>query len=228
MGAVSHIGYAHVAEVTLDRDRLSEVCASLPIFPLPSAVLMPGMVMPLHVFEPRYCDLVEHVSARTQVFGIATLVDPSDASALPGETPPVHPQIGVGMIVGRQSLPDGRSNLLLQYIGRARMARELVSPHRFRIAHCELLEDAAPADAAAARLRLLVLQLGAVSSQAEGEARTLAELSNEELVDGLARRVLSEPDRQREYLASDMAHRVAMVEQRLAEFIAVGDPRAEA
>lgn len=37
---------------------------ALPLFPLPT-VLFPGLVMPLHVFEPRYRRLVEVVSAAT-------------------------------------------------------------------------------------------------------------------------------------------------------------------
>jgi len=212
----------------VDRDRLADVCASLPVFPLPSTVLMPGMVMPLHVFEPRYRDLVGWVSERTQVFGVATLRDPADAASLPGDTPPLHEQIGVGIIVGQQKLPDGRRNLLLQYIGRARLLHELASPHRFRIVHTELLPELAPADADVARLRMLVLQLGAASPTAEGEARTLAELPGHELVDGLARRVLTDSVDQRAYLWASASRRVDMVEERLAEFILMGEAAAQA
>jgi len=212
----------------VDRERLAAVCASLPIFPLPSAVLMPGMVMPLHVFEPRYRDLVDWVSEHTPVFGIATLVDPRDAASMPGDTPPVHPQIGVGLVVGQQRMADGRRNVLLQYVARARLRAELPSPHRFRIVQTEVLPEEPPAAAAVTRLRLLVLQLGSVSPAAGQEARSLSELSGDELVNGLARRVLAEAPDQRDYLAADPARRVEMVEQRLAEFIAVGGAQAEA
>jgi Lon protease-like protein len=32
-----------------------------PLFPLPQVVMMPGMVRPFHIFEPRYRQLMEHV-----------------------------------------------------------------------------------------------------------------------------------------------------------------------
>ena len=38
----------------LGLDRIEGATEALKIFPLPSAVLLPGGVMPLHIFEPRY------------------------------------------------------------------------------------------------------------------------------------------------------------------------------
>lgn len=208
----------------VDRDRLVDVCASLPIFPLPGVVLMPGMVMPLHVFEPRYRELVDYVSERTQMFGLATL----NEEGVAGARPAIHPEIGVGMIVGSQSLPDGRKNLLLQHVCVARLVEELPSPFGFRMVQSELMPPLAPAEAALRRLRIMVLQLGAVSPAAEQEAAALGQLRGDELVDGLARRVLGDERSQRAYLTASRERRVHMVEQRLASFLAVGEARAEA
>ena len=42
----------------------------LSIFPLPGAILFPGLQLPLHVFEPRYRDLVGHALAKDRLIGI--------------------------------------------------------------------------------------------------------------------------------------------------------------
>lgn len=209
----------------MDRDRLEEVCRALPIFPLPDAVLLPGMVLPLHVFEPRYRQLVEHLQTQTPLLGIATL---TGEAAAEGEAPPIHRELGIGMLVGHQGLPDGRSNILVQYVGSARVVREVPSEQAFRRVEADVLVTSTPAPEAVARLRMLVLQLGGLREEAESEARALAELSDDELVDGLARRVLADSDERRAYLVADLAERIDQVQERLAEFLTVGDARAEA
>ncbi|WP_027482660.1 LON peptidase substrate-binding domain-containing protein [Deinococcus pimensis] len=46
---------------------------SLPLFPLPNVVLLPGLVLPLYVFEPRYRDLLARVRRSGEPFGITRL-----------------------------------------------------------------------------------------------------------------------------------------------------------
>ncbi|NUP99460.1 MAG: LON peptidase substrate-binding domain-containing protein [Armatimonadetes bacterium] len=46
---------------------------TLPLFPLSEVVLFPGMVLPLHIFEPRYIAMVEHCLAGDQRFGVALI-----------------------------------------------------------------------------------------------------------------------------------------------------------
>lgn len=208
----------------MDRERLADVCGSLPIFPLPDAVLLPGMVMPLHVFEPRYRELIDHIRQRTQIFGIATLAGEPEGAGVA----PIHPEIGVGMLVGNQSLPDGRSNVLVQHLAAARQVRELPSPFGFRLVEAALMPESEPARDAVRRLRMLVLQLGSLRSEAEEEAAALSQLGDNELVDGLARRVLAEADDRRAYLAADQRGRVALVQHRLADFLTHTASRAEA
>ena len=52
-----------------------EVLAALPIFPLPNVVLLPGMVLPLNVFEPRYLELVTREGGLAIPFDSADLPD---------------------------------------------------------------------------------------------------------------------------------------------------------
>ncbi len=197
-------------------DALAEACRALPLFPLPRTVLLPGALLPLHVFEPRYRALVAHCLERRQPLGIATVRAGHDPDT--ETSPPLWPEVGVGDLVGHQPFPDGRSNVVLQYVGRIRIAEELPSAHPFRLVRGEIIaDDDMGAEPALAALRLLVLQLGMGAPAAAGEARRLVQLEGMELVDALARRLLVEPDAQRAYLgASRAVDRIALVQQHLA------------
>ena len=48
----------------------SAVSDLLPIFPLPSVVLFPGVFLPLHIFEPRYRLMVKRCLESSSPFGI--------------------------------------------------------------------------------------------------------------------------------------------------------------
>ena len=101
----------------------------LAIFPLPRALLFPNAVLPLHVFEPRYRELLADCLAKDGIIGIACLhggdpsKEPADDFELPGtsdlERPLVRRLVGVGSIVAHEALEDGRSNILLKGLGRA-------------------------------------------------------------------------------------------------------------
>ena len=201
----------------MDPERLAALCCNLPVFPLPNAVLLPSTLLPLHVFEPRYRALVQTCLDTDRVMGVATLRSGGD----PTVDPPMHPEVGVGEIVSHQALPDGRSNIVLQYIGRMTIEEEVQTNEPFRRVRGALgHEDPTGMDAAIQGLKLLVLQLGGVSPEAAEEARRLAALDGAELVDNLARRLLETSDDQRAYLATDrMVGRVAQVHDRLAHFL---------
>jgi Lon protease-like protein len=205
---------------------LQRRCVSLPIFPLPRTVLLPGAALPLHVFEPRYRALVTHCMQDDRLLGIATL-KPGFEASYPG-SPPIWPEIGVGEIIAHQPMPDGRSNIVLRYVGRGLVREELLSPHLFRLVRCEEPPmDERGLDSALSNLPLLVLQLGGLTPAGSAEAERLVQLDGSELVDALARRLLEDPDEQRSYLGAVRAvERVAAVADRLASFIssrAVGE-----
>ncbi len=95
--------------------------APIPLFPLPNCVLLPGAVLPLHVFEPRYrrlaIDALEHTPQRRAI-AIALLREGYDDLYLTNHAP-IHPVVGVGTILEHQQLADGRFNLLVQGVARA-------------------------------------------------------------------------------------------------------------
>ena len=143
----------------LDMDRLPapEILAALPIFPLPNVVFLPGMVLPLNVFEPRYLELVDHVLEGGMHIGVPLLrPDPSllDRHDLelplhdPGdERPPIEAVFGVGRLIAHQRLPDGRRFIRLEGLGRVRAASEHpISRGGFRRVRVEALPEPQPAD----------------------------------------------------------------------------------
>ncbi len=92
------------------------MAALLPIFPLES-VLLPGLPLPLHIFEPRYRALVADVSAEgiERCFGVVALQHGFEVES--GPEPDGQPlslaAIGtVAEIVEIESYDDGRSDLL--------------------------------------------------------------------------------------------------------------------
>jgi Lon protease-like protein len=83
----------------------------IPLFPLPNVVLFPGVPLPLHVFEPRYRDLVRDVSATHEIIGMALLR--GDWQARYHENPDIFETGCAGRIVNLEQLPDGKYNILL-------------------------------------------------------------------------------------------------------------------
>ncbi len=104
------------------------------IFPLPGAILFPGLQLPLHIFEPRYRALVKDALARDRRIG---MIQPQRAE----EGAPLY-QIGcLGKIGEVEALDDGRFNLILEGEARFRMVRELDAATPFRQIEAELIEE---------------------------------------------------------------------------------------
>lgn len=140
-------------ELGLDPDALT----SLPIFPLANCVLLPGGLLPLHVFEPRYRELTRDCLAGNQLMGVARL-RPGYETTYYGR-PPVYETCGVGRIICSDELPDGRFALLLRGVARAEIARELATDRTYRVVEARAIDDASydVADAMGEHRRLIKL-----------------------------------------------------------------------
>ncbi len=121
----------------------------IPLFPL-HAVLCPGIVLPLHVFEDRYRALTRHCLATGMPFGIVLIREGREVG--PGSTPSLA---DVGALVeireaGRYE--DGRYDLLAAATGR--FAIDSVDPGRapYLVADVTPLEDEVGDEARAERL----------------------------------------------------------------------------
>jgi len=139
---------------------------SLRIFPLPSSVLIPGGHLPLHVFEPRYRKMIADVMAGDRVLGIALLAPGWEASYQ--GRPDVHPCLGVGYVQAAELLPDGRYNIIVHGVARARIVEERDGDEPYRIVRAEAIRplddpgERAATVSAARSLRQLVVDLAGV------------------------------------------------------------------
>jgi Lon protease-like protein len=86
------------------------------MFPL-GTVLLPGMVLPLHVFEPRYRALVRDVRATDDRFGVVLIERGSEVGG--GDT---RTDVGtIAQVVQAEETPDGRWGLATVGVGRIRV-----------------------------------------------------------------------------------------------------------
>jgi hypothetical protein len=178
--------------------------SSLPIFPLPNCVLLPGGLLPLHVFEPRYRDLTRDCLAGHQLMAVARL-RPGYETAYYGR-PPVYERCGVGRIIASDELPDGRFALLLRGVARVEIARELPAERAYRLVEAKMLPDDScdSADALDHQRRLIMLcdRLAEVIDQGGPQLRDLARSceSPGECADAIAAALIMDADARQELL----------------------------
>jgi Lon protease-like protein len=122
---------------------LQQFSGSAPLFPLPSAVLFPNLVLPLQVFEPRYCEMTADVLARDRLLALA-LLRPGDDASYHTKGAAIYPVVSLGQIVAHQRLDDGRYHILVRGVCRARLTRETPTPHAYRVGLLEPLKDVYP------------------------------------------------------------------------------------
>ncbi len=122
------------------------------LFPLPNLVLFPHVVQPLHIFEPRYCEMLVDALSRDKLIAMALLEPGWEKSFL--DRPAISSIVCIGKIINHSATDDGRHNILLAGMKRARIVREVNQGRAFRQAEVELLEDHYPAGSANARLEL--------------------------------------------------------------------------
>jgi Lon protease-like protein len=106
----------------------------LSIFPLPGAILYPGLQLPLHIFEPRYRALVTDSLARDRRIA---MIQPQGSF----EGAPLFTIGCVGHIGQVEALDDGRFNLVLEGVARFRLLREIDAATPFRQVEAELLVE---------------------------------------------------------------------------------------
>src|SRR5205823_3865193 len=109
------------------------------LFPLPNLVFFPHVMQPLHIFEPRYRRMTADALDGDGLIALAIL-QPDWEKDYEGK-PAIYPVACVGKIVADQRLEDGRYNLLLRGLRRARVLRELADDKLYRRAEVALLSD---------------------------------------------------------------------------------------
>ena len=101
----------------------------VPLFPLPNLFLFPGTVMPLHIFEPRYRQMMEDSLDGPGRLVIGTVLEGHTDELM--DSPPVHEIAGLGEIARHERLPDGRFVIMLVGLARVRI-QEVPSERLYR------------------------------------------------------------------------------------------------
>ena len=99
------------------------------MFPIPGAILFPRAQLPLHIFEPRYREMVRNA---VDSEGLIAIVQPQLVEVEDDSKQPLYPVGCVGEIVGLEELEDGRFNIVLNGSNRFRIVGEidLETPYR--------------------------------------------------------------------------------------------------
>ncbi len=121
-------------------ESLDDFCGSVRLFPLPNVVLFPHVIQPLHIFEPRYRQMMADALASDRLIAMALLRPDWEEDY--HKCPPICPIVCIGRVFREEKLPDGRFNLLLQGLSRARIIEEIETDKLYRQARVELVVDA--------------------------------------------------------------------------------------
>lgn len=216
----------------------------LPIFPLPDAVVFPETHLPLHVFEPRYREMLADALAGDRLIGIQ-LLNPA-APPAPDGRPAVFDIGCAGEVVEHEGMEDGRSNVVLRGAFRYRIESEPASGRPYRIAEIrELLVRPLPRELDAAqgtgeprKILLEAVAKLAAAARRPSTGELPEELSDEGIVNEVATRLGLDAEDRYKLLAMDalveryvwVLDHVAGIQRRL-EFLApfrrpgVLDPR---
>jgi Lon protease-like protein len=113
----------------------------VPIFPLGGAILLPRAQLPLHIFEPRYREMVrDAIEGPGRIAMIQPLRLDDDNRA------PLYEVGCVGELVGIEELEDGRFNIVLLGTNRFRLVREQSGDELYRSADVDIeaFDDSEP------------------------------------------------------------------------------------
>jgi Lon protease-like protein len=119
----------------------SDLPATVPVFPLSGALLLPGGNLPLNIFEPRYLTMFDAAMAAERLIG---MVQPSLTEANNYDpNMPVLSQIGcLGRITSFTESGDGRYLVTLTGVCRFRLIDEVACSKPYRVfKHAPLLTD---------------------------------------------------------------------------------------
>lgn len=170
---------------------------TLPIFPLTGVLLLPGGRLPLYIFEPRYCNLLDDILAGDRCMGLVQpmAADPDDnRGESESESPEIYPLGCVGFVAHHEELPNERSVVLLEGWCRFRVEKELdlVRGYRRVLAayddfqsRDEFMAEQPPESVSSAPI-LDALQRFGDRQSLEIEMEQLSDVSGIDLLNGLA------------------------------------------
>jgi Lon protease-like protein len=194
------------------------------IFPLPNLVFFPKTNLPLHIFEPRYCEMVKDTMANKQLIGMF-LLQPGWQDDYYGN-PPVHSIGCAGEMIHVEELPDGKFNIVLRGLYRARAIRT-VQEFPYRKARVTVLPEVVGSDSKIKRaVKDLLLDFGKLTK--ENETLDAIDFSNSadlvEVVNSITSRLALELDFKMELLQeNDVLLRARSVHELIKKHLTVYD-----
>ncbi len=201
----------------------AEELARLPVFPLPRVVFFPGTALPLHLFEPRYTEMIEDcLQSGCTAMAVALLA--------PGwedhyeDTPAIYEVAGAGRIVAHQARADGTHDVILHGLNRVRLHEVPSAGRAYRCARAVPIEDSGSASSSD------VLAMMACATRVAAKVRerqpdfalqVSAELMPAQAADVIADQLVVSPEeRQRILETSNIKERVDLVTESVASLLA--------
>jgi len=200
----------------------------LPLFPL-NSVLFPGEELPLHIFEPRYRQMINTCREQERPFGVVLIRSGSEV----GGTAEPHRVGTTARITSVEPQPDGRMNILTRGERRFRI-RSTSDERPYLSGEVELLDDydgdSGEAHAAATEVRALYLRFFQITLALRGEwaRRVATPRAPGQLADTLAARLPADME-VKQLLLEDLSvpHRLSAVAVILDAGVTALEPRAE-
>jgi Lon protease-like protein len=160
---------------------------TIPVFPLPGALLLPRANLPLNIFEPRYLAMFDDALRGQRLIG---MIQPNETKPGTPEHPALFDVGCVGRITQFQESGDGRYLISLTGIARFRVRDELRSemPYRqCRVDYSEFISDFAPSSGADVDRDALLKALSDYleANRIEADWQGIREAPIEALVNGL-------------------------------------------
>lgn len=169
--------------------RISDLPDTLPLFPLPGALLLPRGQMPLNIFEPRYLAMIDTALAGNRLIG---MIQPDPTQPAGAALPSLYSVGCAGRLTQFAETGDGRYLVQLTGIARFRLVEEIPAITLFRQARVEFEPFAADLEARRGEDQVdrdAVLTALRAFSEAHGieiDWKSINEAANEALVNALS------------------------------------------
>ncbi len=108
------------------------------LFPLSDLVMFPNNLLPLHIFESRYCEMLEDATRGDQLIAMATLMPGFEDEYY--TRAPIAPVVCIGRVTDYDKTAQGTYNLMLLGLRRAEVENEIEPVRSFRRAQVKLLD----------------------------------------------------------------------------------------
>jgi len=203
--------------IVITPEELQEACLGMPLFPLPRVVLFPGVLLRLHVFEPRYVQLLTDIRKGNHMFAIPML----DLQNLEITEPQLYPIAGFGKVVHCEELPNQRYNIVVLGVGRIHIHEENSSDRLYRVAKGSLLrEDAESFDILPLQQLLTQIIIKHPSLSGSLDALLKESFSTGTFLYMLAQLILPSAEDKQQFLSTESIHlQGELLSDRLADLL---------